>query len=290
VIAANCILSGIDLGPDTEKNLAYTAYFASRTGATIRLLYIIDYLLTPPAYLASYIEEEKKREEEEMARLQALLSGLELKIESSVMLGRLYESFMKSIQETSADLLVIGYKSHLLRPSSSERLIKSLAVPMLVVRGERAEKASPGTVTIRKILCPVDFSENSRKAISVAKAYAGLFSADLRIMHVVPSHLMKEKWEQWINPDKNDNQRFEEGLRSDAASKLSQLTKEFNMPAEAEIVQGAAGQMVCASAEEGAYDMIVMGARGLSYLQGVLIGSTTETVLKSSPCPVLIVH
>lgn len=290
MIAGKCILSGIDFGPDTEKNLAYTAYFASRTGAAVRLLYIIDYLLTPPAYLTSYIEEEKKREEEAMARLRALLEGFGVKTESSVMLGRLQESFMKSIHETSVDLLVIGYKAHLLRPSSSERLIKSLAVPMLVVRGERAEKVSPGAVAIRKILCPVDFSENSRKAISAAKAYAGLFSADLHLLHVIPSHMMKEKWEQWINPDEKERQRFEEGLRSDAAAKLSLLVKEFNVSAEAGIVQGAAGQRICSSAEEGAYDMIIMGARGLSYLQGVLIGSTTETVLKASPCPVLIVH
>ena len=290
MIAGNCILSGIDLGPDTEKNLAYTAYFASSTGAMVRLLYIIDYLLTPPAYLASYIEEEKKKEEEEMAKLQALLSGFAVKTESRVMLGRLHESFMKSVRETSADLVVIGYKAHLLRPSSSERLIKSLAIPMLVVRGERAEKASPGSVKIRKILCPVDFSENSRKAVSTAKAYAGLFSADLHVLHVIPSHVMKEKWEQWLNPGEKNSQRFEEALRSDAAAKLSQLMKEFNIPAEAVIVQGASGQMICSTAEEGAYDMIVMGARGFSYLQGVLIGSTTETVLKSSPCPVLIVH
>jgi nucleotide-binding universal stress UspA family protein len=290
VIVSNCIVSGIDFGPDTEKNLAYTAYFASRTGAIVRLLYIIDYLLTPPAYLASYVEEEKKREEEEMARLKVLLRGFAKKTESTVMLGRLHESFVKFIQETSADLLVIGYKAHLLRASSSERLIKSLAMPMLVVRGGRAEKASPGTVNIRKILCPIDFSENSRKAISTAKAYAGLFSADLHILHVIPSHVMKEKWEQWINPDEKNSQRFEEGLRSDAAAKLSQLMKEFNILTETEIVQGASGQMICSAAEEGAYDMIVMGARGLSYLQGVLVGSTTETVLKASPCPVLIVH
>ena len=256
MIASKCILSGIDLGPDTEKNLAYTAYFASTTGATVRLLYIIDYLLTPPAYLASYIEEEKKREEEEMARLQALLGGFAVKTESRVMLGRLHESFMKSIQETSADLLVIGYKAHLLRPSSSERLIKSLAMPMLVVRGERAEKASPGTVTIRKILCPVDFSENSRKAVSMAKAYAGLFSADLHILHVVPSHVMKEKWEQWISPDEKNSQRFEEGLRSDAAAKLSQLMKEFNIPAEAEIVSGRirSNDMFCCGRRRIRYD------------------------------------
>jgi len=66
--------------------------------------------------------------------------------------------------------------------------------------------------------------------------------------------------------------------------------KEFNLPGEAEILQGASGEIICSAAEDGGYDLIVMGARGLSYLQGVLIGSTTETVLKSSPCPVLIVH
>src|SRR3990172_3748261 len=102
-IECNSIISGVDLGPDTEKNIAYTAYFASKTGATVRLLYIIDYLLTPPAYLASYIEDEKKREEKEMARLQGLLKGLAIKTESTVMLGRLHESFLQVIREMSAE-------------------------------------------------------------------------------------------------------------------------------------------------------------------------------------------
>ncbi len=56
------------------------------------------------------------------------------------------------------------------------------------------------------------------------------------------------------------------------------------------ISQGTPAEMICSAADEGAYDMIVMGARGLSYLQGVLIGSTTESVLRTSPCPVLVVH
>jgi len=290
VISCNCILTGIDLGPDTEKNIAYAAYFASGTGATVRLLYIIDYLLTPPTYLSSYIEQEKKRDEKEMERLQALLNGFGVKSEFSVMLGRLHESFLKVISETSANLLVIGYKSHILRPSSSERLIKSLDMPMLVVRGKFADKASPGTVTIRKILCPIDFSSNSLKALSMAKGYADLFSAELHILHVVPSHVIKEKWEQWIKPQERERERFEEGLRSEAAGKLSQLKKEFQIPAEGVILQGTPGSLICSFADEGAYDMVVMGARGLSYLEGVLLGSTTEGVLKESPCPVLIVH
>jgi nucleotide-binding universal stress UspA family protein len=290
VIVCNNIISGIDLGPDTERNISYAAYFASKTGATVRLLYIIDFLLTPPAYLTSYIEEEKKREEKEMARLQELLKGLAIKTESTVMLGRLYESFMQIIRETSADLLVIGYKSHLLRPSSSERLIKSLETPMLVVRGKYAENVSPGTLKIQKILCPVDFSGNAGKALSMAKGYAELFSAELHIMHVVPSHMIKERWKQWIEPQEKDRRLFEEGLYSEAVAKLSLLSKEFNIAAEGEVVHGAPGERICSAADEGTYDMIVMGARGLSYIQGVLIGSTTESVLRTSPCPVLVVH
>ncbi|MCK7503018.1 MAG: universal stress protein [Desulfobacterales bacterium] len=37
-------------------------------------------------------------------------------------------------------------------------------------------------------------------------------------------------------------------------------------------------------------DLIVMGARGLSYIGGILLGSVSEAVLKSSPCPVVIVR
>jgi len=48
--------------------------------------------------------------------------------------------------------------------------------------------------------------------------------------------------------------------------------------------------MICSAADEGAFDMIVMGASGLSYLQDILIGSTTESVLRASPCPVLVVR
>ena len=161
---------------------------------------------------------------------------------------------------------------------------------MLVVRGKYAENVSPGNVKIRKILCPIDFSSNSLKAVSTAKAYAELFSADLQIMHVVPSHRIQDRWEQWLKPGEKDRQRFQEGLYLEAAAKLSQIREESNIKAEGVIAQGTPAEMICSAADEGTYDMIVMGARGLSFFEGVLIGSTTESVLRASPCPVLVVH
>jgi nucleotide-binding universal stress UspA family protein len=71
---------------------------------------------------------------------------------------------------------------------------------------------------------------------------------------------------------------------------LSQLVKNFKLPCDGEIIQGKPDERICSAAEAGSYDMIVIGARGLSYLEGVLIGSTTEAILKTSPCPVLVVH
>jgi nucleotide-binding universal stress UspA family protein len=290
VIPCGCIISGIDLGPDSEKNIAYAAYFASKTGATVSMVYVLDYLLTPPAYLTAYIEEEKRKEEAEMARLQAVLELLAVRAESRVVLGRLHESLVKVIHETAAELLVIGYKSHLLRPSSSERLIRSLAMPMLVVRGVKADHASPGNVQIRKILCPVDFSDNSGKALAMAKGYAGLFSAELHLMHVVPSHMIRERWERWTGTPEEDREHFEEGLRAGAGNKLADVMRQYDLHQTGEVVQGSPGEMICSVAGKGQYDMIVMGARGLTYLQGILVGSTTESVLKASDCPVLVVH
>jgi len=172
VTVQNPIIAGIDLGPGTGSVIAYSAYFAGKARAGVKLLYVIDYLLTPPAYLAAYLEEEKKREESEMAIWKERLEKEGIAVEYGVMLGRLHESFAKVIQEGSPRLLVIGYKSHLIRPSTSERLIKTLNVPMLVVRGKTAGAASIGSVAIRKILCPVDFSDNSKKALLAAREYA----------------------------------------------------------------------------------------------------------------------
>jgi len=286
---SNCIISGIDLGPDTEKVISYAAHFALKTGKALRLLYVIDYLLTPPAYLSSYIEEEKKREESELENWKSILSAKGIETEYSIVLGRLHETFRKVIEENSPELLVIGFKSHLLRPSSSERLIKSLNIPMLVVRGQAAEKASVGSVNIKKILCPVDFSESSVKAVLKAKEYASILDADLTLLHVIPTYLIKEKWAVWQKLEEKDKLKFDSAMHSEAEANFSALIKECKIDKRVEIYQGNPPETICSAAEK-EYDLIIMGARGLSYLEGVLIGSTTEAVIKSSPCPVLIVH
>ncbi len=284
------LLAGIDLGPETVQVVSYAALFATAMHAAVRLLYVIDYLLTPPSYLAEYIEEEKKREEAEAAGWGARLQEAGVSAEYRIVLGRLHESFLKVIEGTAPSLLVIGFKSHLFRPSSSERLIKSLKVPMLVVKGKAAEGAAIGSARVKRILCPVDFSENSKKAAVAARQYASLFSAVLQFVHVIPTQRIKEKGRLWQRLRKEDMLTFDTAMRSEAESTLASFRKEMKIEGEGSIYEGLPGEVISSLAEEGSYDLIVLGARGLSYVESVVVGSTTEAVLKSSPCPVLIIH
>jgi nucleotide-binding universal stress UspA family protein len=283
-----CIAAGVDLGPDSERVIAYAAGFASATDTPVRLLYVIDFLLTPPSYLSAYIEEERKHEEAELRRWKSRLQELGIEAEYSIVVGRLDESFEKVVGESASRLLVIGYQSHVIRPSSSERLVKRLRVPMLVVRGAVSNEAAVGSVRIGTILCPVDFSEGSRKAISVARMYAGLFSAKLQVMHVIPSHVMKEKWTPWKRLSPREKEDVYRSLNADAGNRLREFCRVCGVEGEAEILHGHPAEVIASRAEAGHYDLIVMGARGLSYVESALIGGTADAVLRSSPCPVLI--
>jgi nucleotide-binding universal stress UspA family protein len=285
-----CILAAVDLGPGTEKILSYAASFSVAADAPVRLLYVMDYLLTPPTYLMPHIEEEKKREEAEMVRWLTVLEDAGVPSDYRLMMGRLHESFVTAIAEYTPDLLIIGYSSHAVRPSSSERLIKSLPMPMLVVRGKRAEGAGAGRATIRKILCAVDFSESSGKALRRASAYASAFAASLHIIHAVPSHVLKGRWLQRALRSKSDLAQFERSVSTGAEAALDRMIREAGISARGDLMHGAPAEVICAAAESGEYDLVIMGARGLSYIKGMLIGSVTEALIKASPCPVLIVH
>lgn len=49
------------------------------------------------------------------------------------------------------------------------------------------------------------------------------------------------------------------------------------------------GDIIAEYANDGGYDMIIMGRRGLSTIQGFLLGSVSEKVIKKAKCPVTIV-
>ncbi|HSV50165.1 MAG TPA: universal stress protein [Candidatus Acidoferrales bacterium] len=59
---------------------------------------------------------------------------------------------------------------------------------------------------------------------------------------------------------------------------------------EAILLEGNASEKILKTAHDGCFDLIVIGARGLSNLSGFILGSISQAVLKNTSCPVLVIH
>jgi nucleotide-binding universal stress UspA family protein len=278
------ILAGIDFEKDTEKVLAYASYFAENFNACLDLLHVLDYLVTPPAYLLPYIEEEKKIVGQKFAALKKELAGSGIRAEAEVIAGRLRESFDMTIKNQNTDMLVLGFMSHVLRRSSSEKLIKGLRIPMLVVRGDKAESAKIGSLKVRKILCTTDFSEISGKALNAAKELAVKLSSQLEIVHVFPNHIFEQM------KTLKDRDGLLKELYNESKDRLEKFLHASGLTVAGTMEEGEPDRRIVSFAKQNDFDLIVIGARGLGRIEGMLIGSVTDAVLKSAPCPVLVIH
>jgi len=286
------ILAAIDLGRDTEKIIAYALWLAkdpAGTSAEIDLLYVLDYGFTPPAYLSPYMEKEKEMDEVEIKKWEGLISPFGIQVSHRIAAGRLLETFSSSLKELGPDVMVLGHTSHLVRPSTSERLIRSLETSMLVVRGAKTEGVAPGALDIKKIVCAVDFSDNSKKAFEFAKALADRSSAALVAVHVVSNLKMEKGFRKWEDMDEDDKNSYRNDLISRAETEMRSLSNE-RKGLECIVRAGITYKTINEIAVENNADLIVVGARGLSYIESIILGSVTEAIVKSSPCPVMIVR
>ncbi|HMK55862.1 MAG TPA: universal stress protein [Dissulfurispiraceae bacterium] len=282
------IAVAVSLDSDTEAVVAYAAWLADACGKGVKLvlLHVMDYALTPPAYLLRYIEDEKVQKTEILNRLSCkLVEEHHIDAGHEVVLGRLTDAVRSYVRENKCDVLVLGYKHHMVRASSAGRLIRSLRRPMLVVRGERSSGAF-SVNRIQHILCPIDFSDNSVKALKWAAHFARCCSARLSVMHIEPEYDMPHVS---AGPDET---AVSERAAVSACSDMSGLIREIDPELRPDTVvrRGDPVAIINEFSSDKDIDLIVMGARGKSFFEGLLLGSVSESVIRSSLCPVFIVH
>jgi nucleotide-binding universal stress UspA family protein len=153
----------------------------------------------------------------------------------------------------------------------------------------------------QKILVPLDGSEHSGRALEAAIQIAKNFNSKLVLLTVhhvtitpvtspeltiqapviVPDALAAEMTERAIEAAHNYDKR----ILAEAEAKV----RSEKIEVETELIDGNAVEEIVRKSEEGKFDLIVMGARGLSTIKKLFIGSVSDGVIKKAPCPVLIV-
>lgn len=141
----------------------------------------------------------------------------------------------------------------------------------------------------KKILVPVDFSDNSRKILQAAAGLAGQFGAELSVVFVVQSF---DDYSGFFVPHVPIAQFEEEMVRS-AEDKMKAFVAETlptETPVQTRVLAGDVAESIIEHAARTGIDLIVMGTHGYKGLERVLFGSVAEKVVKTAPCPVLSIN
>lgn len=141
-------------------------------------------------------------------------------------------------------------------------------------------------IEFKHILCPIDFSDASRRALGWAAAFARSHGAALDVLHVATPVMA-------VDPAGAPGAMIEP-LPAEALDGLTDLARQWIREAgpagpnpTAETVEGRP-HLVIADRAKGT-DLLVMGTHGRSGFSRLVLGSVTEKVLHSVTCPVLTV-
>ena len=141
---------------------------------------------------------------------------------------------------------------------------------------------------IRRILCPVDFSDASQHALDHAVMIAGWYRARITALHVHHPAFLIEPPIPFA-----DFASAPVSTLEDADARLHHWlapVRAAGIACDVLAVDGsnAAGQIVAVAGRLDT-DLIVLGTHGRSGFERLLLGSVTEKVVRTAPCPVITV-
>ncbi|MFG0835454.1 universal stress protein [Aeromonas bivalvium] len=141
-------------------------------------------------------------------------------------------------------------------------------------------------MSIRTLLCPVDFSQMSQPVLDYAVFMAKSHDASLKLVHVVDQLHGFDSYKILHMTALEITHEMERQARE----QLQQLIDTLPIPASFTVRFGRAADEIVAQAKEDKVDLVVMGSHGRSGLSHLLVGSVAESVVRHAPCPVLIVR
>ena len=292
------VLCPTDLSEASLPAFRYAVTVAKWYGATLTVLHVVpsfEPLSAPsewigdPAPVGRVLSAEEVRAE--MARLMPEDSASGLDVRYVARAGSPVDTIIDQALESSADLVVLGTHGRggfhrLLMGSVAEKVVRLAPCPVLTIPPGASASGQP---TFSTILCPVDFSAASEQAIGFALDLARQAGGAVTMLSVV-------EWlteEEPIDEMKPDVSRLRAQMATEAAARLRALLTDESRTwcaIEERVTYGRAYREVIRVADEQKADLIVMGSQGRGGVELALFGSTTQQVIRTAHCPVLIVR
>jgi universal stress protein A len=144
-------------------------------------------------------------------------------------------------------------------------------------------------MTIKRITCCVDFSENAGFALQKAMELAERFQAKLYVIHVLPPIVNPLETEaDWVIPEEPKKSLILQVEQKMAQAYGSRMSKD--MDSELLVLDGHVSSEIIRFLEQKKIDLVVLGSYGASGMGLVVFGSVANRVAHKAPCSVMIVR
>jgi nucleotide-binding universal stress UspA family protein len=294
------ILAPTDFSPNSDYALPYAIALAKSTGSTLHFVHVLaptdprsGARRSKPAPGNGSVREAVN--EHAKARLQGLVEqALVHGVPAHWHLrdGLPVAEILRVGQENGCALTIVATHGHVglgpaLFGTTCERIIRRSRTPVLVVKHPEHEfvRRDSMTVDLKRVLCPVDFSEQSKQALPLAKAFCKQYGATLVVANVVERPYIDAS----ENPDVTGSTLA--SLVELAEEQLTEIAADCgDVPTETHLLTGMVAKQLVRFIDRQHIDLVIMSTHGRTGLAHLLFGSVAERLLRSAPCPVLTVR
>jgi len=291
------LLFPTDFSDTAEHALEHALGIAKRFEARIIILHVRTLFADDPNQPEYQLLDQGKYEayvEERLAELTKEV-GESDRVDTVVLRNLSAASgILGFIEEEEIDMVVMGTHgrsalSRFFLGSVAEKVVRHAQCPVMTVGHGKSEYRS--RPDYRKILAAFDFSEISKDAICQGLQFAEAFGAEMEVLYVVEQVIPPPLDEIW----KVSVAREVPEVLASARESLNQSLGEDelgHLKFEVRVgdADGKAEAEIVSYARDNDFDLVVMGTHGLSGIDHALLGSTTERVVRTAPCPVLTFH
>ena len=147
-----------------------------------------------------------------------------------------------------------------------------------------------------KILVPTDFSEASNRALEYAFTFASALDIELLVLHVVDGRTWRSMAYAFDPPNEDIYRNMsQEDMAAEVRKVLEEekkkgITYDRTLSVTTMVREGVAGDQIIKTAQKEKVDFIIMGARGISALADLVLGSVADKVSRHAPCPVFLIR
>lgn len=277
VFAPRRILCPVDFSDYSAKALQVAGRLAESFGAEVRVLHA-QRLDAPVYFTSAQIQSLRKQLRRSLREAREFVEDFAARnlpegVRRSV---RLVErepivAILNMHKEWGSSLIVMSTHgrtglTRLRLGSVTESVLRQMKAPILTV-GPGMKKL-PASST--RILTPVDLSDASRETLGISAELAARTGGEVTALHIL--------------------EHAEEGDASEASRALCDWIPpqtRSRCGLQEVVAEGKTSEVIATEARRRRADLIVLGARPRSYLGQLMFGSTTETVIRTAPCPVL---